>query len=203
MYLPSPHGTNEPKSKRMGAEKKHEQNKGAYQRGYDRGIERYGFFHHRLSRPQLQHSADATLDLIVRQLLRRCAVGVRPAVILPHRVRPLRQRHDPAVVKGVEHPHPVKAIPYELPERSQGEYVGYEPPTCGFLCRVKPPTGAISAKLQSVISLPEKKSWKRSTCGSIPRKASQTVMKPAMCSTPVRLRCCSSRPHSLRSPRRN
>ena len=86
---------------------------------------------------------------------------------------------------------------------SYGVYAGYEPPAHGFLYRVKPPTGAIAAELQSAIALLEKKSWKRSACGSIPRKASQMVTKPVICSTPVGLRCCSSRPHSLRSPRRN
>jgi len=102
--------------KEEGQRKKHEQSEGAYQRGHDRGIKQYGFSHHRLVRTQLQHSADVTLDLIIQQLLQRRAVGVRSAVILPHRVRPLHQRHDPAAVKGVEHPHPVKAIPYELLE---------------------------------------------------------------------------------------
>ena len=31
-------------------------------------------------------------------------------------MRPLRQRHDPAAVKGVEQLHPIKAVPYELSE---------------------------------------------------------------------------------------
>ena len=43
--------------------------KGSYQSGYDRGIERYGFPHNHLLGPQLQHSAQATLDLVVWQAL--------------------------------------------------------------------------------------------------------------------------------------
>ena len=73
----------------------------------------------------------------------------------------------------------------------------------GFLYKAKPPTGVISAGSPIVKALGEKSHWKKSTCGSIPRKASQTVTKLAMCITPVRLRCCSSRPHLLRSPHRN
>ena len=78
---------------------------------------------------------------------------------------------------------------------SQGAYAGYESPTLGFLCRAKPPTGAVSAELPAIRVLLENNRRKKSTCGSMPRKASQTVTKPAMCSTPVGLRCCSSRPH--------
>ena len=55
-------------------------------------------------------------------------------------------------------------------------------------------TGVTSAGSPTVKALREKSHRKKSACGSIPRKASQTVTKPAMCSTPVELRCCSSRP---------
>ena len=82
-------------------------------------------------------------------------------------------------------------------------YTGYKPPALGFLYRAKLPIGAILAGFPAVKALLKNSHWKKSACGSIPRKASQTVMKPAMCSTPVGLRCYSSRPHSLRSPRRN
>ena len=82
-------------------------------------------------------------------------------------------------------------------------YVGYEPPTLGFLCRAKPPTSAASDEFIAVRALPENSHQKKSACGSILRKASQTMTKPAICSTPIGLRCYSSRPHSLRSSRRN
>ena len=86
---------------------------------------------------------------------------------------------------------------------SQGVYVGYEPNELGFFCRAKPPTGAVLVGFPSNKARPENNHQKRSMCGSIPRKASHTVTKPAICSTPVGLRCYSSRPHSLRSPHRN
>ena len=86
---------------------------------------------------------------------------------------------------------------------SQGVYTGYEPDALGFFCSVKPPTGAIMSGFPSNTAHPENNRPKRSTCGSIPRKASHTVMKPAICSTPVGLRCYNSKPHSLRSPHRN
>ena len=79
----------------------------------------------------------------------------------------------------------------------------HKPPALGFLYRAMPPTNVASTELPTVKVLLEKNRWKRSTCGSILRKASQAVMKPAICSTPVGLRCCSSKSHSLRSPRRN
>ena len=82
-------------------------------------------------------------------------------------------------------------------------YVGYEPPALGFLYRAKPPTDAASGGFPIIKVHPENSRQKKSACGSIPRKASQTVMKPAMCSTPIGLRCCNSRPYSLRSPCRN
>ena len=90
--------------------------KGAYQFGHDRGIERYGFPHNHLLGPQLQHPANATLDLIVRQILRRRTVRVHEAVVHPHRLHPLRQWHDLAMIEGVEHPHPIKAMLYKLLE---------------------------------------------------------------------------------------
>ena len=51
----------------------------------------------------------------------------------------------------------VKPLPVPPPVGVTGEYVGYESPTLGFLCRAKPPTDAIAAELQSAIALPEKK----------------------------------------------
>ena len=81
--------------------------------------------------------------------------------------------------------------------------MGYELDALGFFCSAKPPTDAIMSGFPSDKAHPMKIRWKKSTCGSILRKASQTVMKSATCSTPIGLRCCSSRPHSLRSPRRN
>ena len=86
---------------------------------------------------------------------------------------------------------------------SQGVYTGYEPDALGFFYSVKPPTDAIMSGFPSDKDRTENICRKKSTCGSIPRKASQTVTKSAMCSTPVGLRCYRSRPHSLRSPRRN
>ena len=82
-------------------------------------------------------------------------------------------------------------------------YVGYEPPVLGFFYRAKPPTGMASGEFPTYKVHLENSHRKKSVCGSIPRKASQTVTKPAICSTPVELRCCSSRLHSLRSPCRN
>ena len=81
--------------------------------------------------------------------------------------------------------------------------MGYESPMLGFLYRAKPPTGVVLADLPTVRVLPENSRRKKSMCGSILRKASQMVTKLAMCSTPVGLRCYSSRPHLLRSPCRN
>ena len=81
--------------------------------------------------------------------------------------------------------------------------MGYEPDALGFFCSTKPPTGVTLSGFPSDNAHPENIHQKKSMCGSIPRKASHTVINPAMCSTPVGLRCCSSRPHLLRSPRRN
>ena len=82
-------------------------------------------------------------------------------------------------------------------------YAGYEPEALGFFYSMKPPTGVILIGFPFNKACLENIRWKKSTCGSILSKASQTVMKPAICSTLVRLRCYSSRPHSLRSPHRN
>ena len=82
-------------------------------------------------------------------------------------------------------------------------YTGYEPNALGFFYNVKPPTSAIMCGFPSDKARLEKIHRKKSTCGSIPRKASHTMMKPMICSTLVGLRYCSSRPHSLRSPRKN
>ena len=57
----------------------------------------------------------------------------------------------------------------------------------GFFYRANPPTGAVSAKFPAVIALLEKKSQKRSTCGSILRKASQTVTKTSNVQHPHRI----------------
>ena len=54
-------------------------------------------------------------------------------------------------------------------------YVGYEPPTLGFLCRAKPPTDTTSDGFPTGKARPENSRRKKSTCGSISRKASQTV----------------------------
>ena len=78
-----------------------------------------------------------------------------------------------------------------------------EPDKLGFFYRVKPPTGAVLASFPSDKARPVKIHRKKSMCGFISRKASKMVTKSATCSTPVGLRCCSSRPHSLRSPHRN
>ena len=81
--------------------------------------------------------------------------------------------------------------------------MGSEPDGLDFFYKAKPSTGVVLGGFPSDKARPVKIHQKRSTCGSILRKASQTVMKPATCSTLVGLRCCSSRPHSLRSPRKN
>ena len=86
---------------------------------------------------------------------------------------------------------------------SQGVYARYEPNALGFFYSAKPPTDVILSGFPSDKARSENIHQKKSTCGSIPRKAFHMVTKPAICSTPVRLRCCNSKPHSLRSPRRN
>ena len=90
--------------------------KGAYQARHDRGVERHGLPFDPLFGLQLQHPAKATPDLVVQQILRRRTVWVRRAAVQPHRPRPLRQLRDPAMVEGVEHPHPVKAMLHKLLE---------------------------------------------------------------------------------------
>ena len=77
------------------------------------------------------------------------------------------------------------------------------PDALGFFYIAKPPTGVILSSFPSDKAHLENIHQKKSTCGSLPRTASHTVMNLAMCNTLVELRCCSSRPHSLRSPRRN
>ena len=81
--------------------------------------------------------------------------------------------------------------------------MGYEPAALGFFYSAKPLTGAIMSGFPSDKAHLENICLKKSMCGSIPRKASQMVTKPTICSTPIGLRCYSSRPHSLRSPHRN
>ena len=86
---------------------------------------------------------------------------------------------------------------------SQGVYTGYEPNALGFFYSAKPPTGVILSDFPSNKACLENIHRKKSMCGSILRKASLMVTKPTICCTSVGLRCCSSRPHSLRSPHRN
>ena len=77
---------------------------------------------------------------------------------------------------------------------SQGVYTGYEPNALDFFYSVKPPTDVTLSGFPSDNARPEKIRRKKSTCGSITRKASHTVTKLATCSTLVGLRCYSSRP---------
>ena len=66
--------------------------------------------------PQLQHPVELTLDLVLRQLLRRHVVEIHRAQVHPHRPAPLRQWGDPMAEEGVEHPQPVKAMLHQLLE---------------------------------------------------------------------------------------
>ena len=73
-------------------------------------------------------------------------------------------------------------------------YVGYEPDALGVFYSAKPSTGTIMSGFPSDKARLENIRRKKSMCGSILRKASHTVMKPVICSTPVELRCCNLGP---------